>query len=358
MPSPATASSTASTTPTPAVAKLGHVPALDGLRALAIAGVIVTHSGWFAAGGWNGVTLFFVLSGFLITTLLLEERDRTGSVALTQFYLRRVARLYPGLLVGVAVGLVLAFAVHVPARYAIGGAVATLFYSMNVLQWLAGVPQWVFFGWSWSLSLEEQFYFLWPPLVRKIDIRRHRGRVVTVLALIAIASTVARILIAPHNLDLAYHAPFTKLDGLIAGVILALYPSVRGVSQWWGWLGLLGALVMYRIGNNGAAAWISYGEVVFIGFALLMLAAASGQQRNAYTRLLGWRPIVFIGRISYALYIWHDILVEYTLGVHFVSHRDRVVVTLGAIVIASASTLLLEEPMRRRIRSRFATRSH
>src|SRR4051812_42278396 len=144
------------------VSKLGHVPALDGLRGIAIAIVVGYHAFGFPLGGWLGVDLFFVLSGFLITTLLLEEHDRTGRVSLRAFYVRRARRLLP------ALGAVLALiAVVGPLYYSPGllaSIVASGLYAANIVR---GFGQSDFLNATpaahlWSLAQEEQFYVLWP----------------------------------------------------------------------------------------------------------------------------------------------------------------------------------------------------
>ena len=150
-------------------------PALDGLRGVAIALVVIHHTG-LLPGGWVGVSLFFALSGYLITSLLLGEHDRTGTVALPAFYRRRVARLAPALLIAL-VGMVVIWKVWLPASssLAVADALVALVYLANVLR--AFSPAWMVpAGWAWSLSLEEQFYLLWPLTLRTCLGRMTRAR--------------------------------------------------------------------------------------------------------------------------------------------------------------------------------------
>jgi peptidoglycan/LPS O-acetylase OafA/YrhL len=142
--------------------RLGHVPALDGIRGLAIALVVSMHAFGFPAGGFIGVDLFFVLSGFLITTLLLEEVEATGRISLRDFYERRVRRLLPALLV-----LLIVYSVVEAARgRSVLPAVAGLFYFSNFSNFLH-LTAWRTNALDhlWSLAEEEQFYLVWPPIL-------------------------------------------------------------------------------------------------------------------------------------------------------------------------------------------------
>src|SRR4051812_20762995 len=142
-----------------------HRPELDGLRGLAVALVVAYHAD-VLAGGWIGVGLFFALSGFLITTLLVSELDTTGDLDLPTFYRRRLARLAPA--------LVVALAVSVAWHHNLAGCLLVLAYVANVASVFtrAVVP-----SWSWSLALEEQFYLLWPSTLRRVLPRFGRNRV-------------------------------------------------------------------------------------------------------------------------------------------------------------------------------------
>ena len=166
------------TAPTP----LGHVPALDGVRGLGVLAVMGFHAvlpGF--AGGDSGVDVFFVLSGFLITSLLLDEQHRSGRIGLAGFYMRRALRLYPALIVTIVGAIALAWA-RIPifdaSRRGLDATLEavpyTLFYTMNIPR-AAGWTGGGMLGHAWSLAIEEQFYLLWPPVV--IALTRGRERV-------------------------------------------------------------------------------------------------------------------------------------------------------------------------------------
>jgi peptidoglycan/LPS O-acetylase OafA/YrhL len=171
-----------------------RVAALDGLRGIAIALVLVHHSRavfvptaneTFVPGGFLGVDLFFVLSGFLITSLLVAERDSSGHIRLTAFYRRRLMRLYPALVALLAVHAVYAARIDVPAEHERDAALSILFYYSNWRQSFT-IPEGL--GHMWSLAVEEQFYLLWPiALLGLLAVTRRRWTVLTGILIAAIA---------------------------------------------------------------------------------------------------------------------------------------------------------------------------
>src|SRR5436305_8467288 len=201
------------------VSKLGHVPALDGLRGIAIAIVVGYHAFGFPLGGWLGVDLFFVLSGFLITTLLLEEQAATGTVRLRAFYARRARRLLP------ALAVLLAAYVAISAVRGVDGLAVVArwgFYTGNVYE--AFVPgaslHLVGLNHLWSLAQEEQFYLLWPAALL-LALKARRPAVV--LGTIALALMIYRLALADGGASDAriYFAPDTNVDGLLLGAAFA-----------------------------------------------------------------------------------------------------------------------------------------
>ncbi len=216
--------------PSTATARLGYVPALNGLRGIAILGVLGVHL-FGLSGGFYGVDLFFVLSGYLITTLLLEEHDRTGLVSLRAFYIRRARRLLP------ALGAVLVLIAVVGPMFYSPGLVASIvvsgLYAANIVRgfghsdFLAATPA----AHLWSLAQEEQFYVLWPLALLALRRRLTERRVMTLLAAGFVALVMYRAALAGagagwHRL---YYAPDTHMDGLVLGCLLA-YARRRGLT--------------------------------------------------------------------------------------------------------------------------------
>jgi peptidoglycan/LPS O-acetylase OafA/YrhL len=297
---------------------LGYRPELDGLRALAVIAVMLFHASvsW-AKGGFLGVDVFFVLSGFLITRLLLEEREVTGHVGLLRFYLRRVLRLFPAL---AAVSLAVAVYAHLwlshdQAAETLRDVVTTATYRMN---WVEAFTTRSFFGLldhAWSLSIEEQFYVVWPLLL----IAAHRlggTRAVLGTALAgALASAALRAgLLSPGVAfdPRVYYGLDTHADGLLIGCALAagtllwrdLPDRITGRATRWVGPAALVALAVAVATVDLLSRWIyewGYFVIVVVTAALVADLYAGGFT----SRLLHHEPLVFVGRISYGLYLWH-----------------------------------------------------
>jgi peptidoglycan/LPS O-acetylase OafA/YrhL len=323
-------------------ATLRYLPGLDGLRAISVLAVIVFHHylvgghelGW-APGGFLGVEVFFVVSGYLITSLLLGERRDTGQVSLPQFYLRRARRLLPALymLLAVVVAYSLLFLPD-----AIGmlrsDVIAALTYTSNWWQIIAhrsyiaqaGRPE--LLKHLWSLAIEEQFYIAWPFLLlfglRKIG----RQRMVVVMIGTALASTLLLALLAHGNIDHAYYATYSRLSGLLLGSVLAFWFApyrIQGtpgrgarvaldIVGAFALLVLLGSFGMLRhwgisgftfptsIHDNLA---VFHGGFLLVDIATLFVIAAAVHPASDLGRALGCKPLQWIGLRSYSLYLWH-----------------------------------------------------
>jgi peptidoglycan/LPS O-acetylase OafA/YrhL len=343
--------------PTP----LGYRPELDGLRALAVLAVMLFHAnaGW-TKGGFLGVDIFFVLSGFLITRLLLEERDFTQHIALARFYLRRVLRLFPALVV---VSLACAFyaSVWLPHDQVVStwrDVFSTATYHMNWVQALGTRPPYGLLDHAWSLSIEEQFYVVWPVML--IIAHRIGGvRAVCGVALVgAVASATLRLalLIDGRPFNRLYFGLDTHADGLLIGCALAaltlLWPDlprhVTGrVSRWLGPLALVGIGVAVATVSLTSRALFAWGYLVFVLVTAVLVADLYA--RGLTSRLLHHEPLVAIGRISYGLYLWHWPVYLVLNGGRI--HWGFIPLTLLRLAVsgllAVASFLLVEQPFLR-----------
>lgn len=299
--------------------RLGYVPALDGVRGIAIAAVVLYHF-LGLPGGFMGVDLFFVLSGFLITTLLLED-GRLGN-----FYLRRAARLLPPLLPVLIVCSPLGWS-------RLGEA---FLYTANFFSGFE--PQHVSVAVShlWSLAEEEQFYLLWPLALVTFAGRRHRLAVV--LATLFFVLVAYRIALAETGAGLArlYYLPDTHADGLLLGCLAALIRPRLGAAA--GRIGLVGVLMFFAVGA-WTVSWLAYGLPLFeVAAVLLVLAAADGHLPELTTG-----PLVWLGLLSYSLYLWHQ-------PVHAFSARHVLIGLPIAVILAAASYRFVEQPLRRKAR--------
>jgi peptidoglycan/LPS O-acetylase OafA/YrhL len=313
------------------VKRLGYIPALDGLRGVAIALVLAFHFTGKPLGGTYGVDLFFVLSGFLITTLLLEESQRTGRVDLRAFYGRRARRLLPALAVMLSCYLVFEAAhgrnaVTIVAEYGL--------YAGNLFYVVVRPVDTTGLGHLWSLAEEEQFYLIWP--LAMMLLARTRRPLRWLLALLTALTCYRFALIADHaDMTRLYRAPDTNSEGLVLGAALA-FARCSGFSanEWLAKVGLVLALPVVVVGQY------SVGLPLFeLGSAAMVAAAVS---QTDFARLLASRALVWLGRLSYSLYLWHFPILR-AFGYH-----DRLLALGVSVLVAWLSYRYVEQPFRRR----------
>lgn len=347
----------------------GHLPALDGLRALAVVAVLLFHGGvsW-AHGGYLGVDLFFVLSGFLIANKLLGEQERDGRISLREFWIGRIRRLLPAaLLVLTAVSVYIArFAEPVARRGIRDDTWAALLYVAN---WRFIVSDVGYFASSaapspvrhlWSLSVEEQFYVLFPLLLVGLAALGRRSRALTgpFLALIA-ASVLWTAILREGGAEVTrlYEGTDTRLATILVGALAAvLLRSRREAPLWLGPITPLAALAALAItaAAHGTEAWLyPWGQLVFAVATAVVIASAATRPGAPSTTLLSTAPLVGIGQLSYSLYLWH-------WPVYLVLTPERTALDGAALlivrvllsgVLAFLSHRLVEQPIRlRRVR--------
>ncbi len=301
-----------------------HLPAIDGLRGLAVLGVLLFHDGHLR-GGYLGVDLFFVLSGYLITSLLLAEWSATGGIALGTFWVRRARRLFPALLALVPVVALYAATLAQPAELARirADGLGTLAYVANWHSIFAGQSYWALFSapspleHTWSLAIEEQFYVVWPLLVLLV-LWRSRGsaRVLLVVSVVfAVLSAVAMsLLYNPEDTSRAYLGTDTRAAAILAGVALACVTSTWGTLQSARAVRALDAVGIVSLVALGAAWALLDGKdsrLYHGGFwatevaVLALIACAAHDRRSVVARALALRPFVAVGLISYGVYLWH-----------------------------------------------------
>lgn len=284
--------------------KLGYRPMLTALRGVAILMVLPQHAqiAGFPRTGTVGVTLFFVLSGFLITRLLVEERVREGGrVNLRAFYWRRAVRLLPALFAMVAATALWFVIVGVPEAIAHEMWQPLLYVSDIAMPLGTDLGP---MSHTWSLSIEEQFYFLWPSaLLLLLGSGVGRKRTVICVALGgAVLSASMRFILWPEMGEATFWAPFTQADGLLLGCCLGLLSRPPHIPR------VLVGAAMVSVGITGLIpndAWVATVglPLATCGSCLLVAAAAN-------SRRVPWRPIASLGTISYGLYIWHNPIIH------------------------------------------------
>jgi peptidoglycan/LPS O-acetylase OafA/YrhL len=298
------------------VRTLGHVPALDGLRGIAILMVLALHANQIP-GGALGVDLFFVLSGFLITALLLGEWTENGAISLRRFYVRRARRLLPALVVMLAGFVALSSVLEKPdvpgwnGRDALEAAGLSLAYSVNIVQAFDSRLDAQGGQHLWSLAQEEQFYALWPTaLLLLLLVRCRPGALIAGLAVVFASLWAWRIglIVGDASYERVWFGPDTHADGLIVGAICGVLFSYGLVAQLRTalvWAAIAVATVVTAISAWDTDALYTYRLPLFcLASGVIVLAAATNHPHLRRAPLAMW-PLGAVGRISYGLYLWH-----------------------------------------------------
>jgi peptidoglycan/LPS O-acetylase OafA/YrhL len=359
--------------PEPVRAGQRYMPGLDGLRALAVLAVIAYHEqlGW-APGGLLGVGVFFTLSGYLITDLLLGQWVRSGGLNLGDFWLRRARRLLPALFVMLA-AVTAWVTVMSPARLAsLRGAVAgaatyssNWYYIYTHNSYFARFAPPGPFDHLWSLAVEEQFYLVWP-WVLLLGVYFLRGRkpgAVRWLALptlaLAAASAVAMLMLYHPGYDPTriYEGSDTRACGLLVGAALAMvWPSRRAArTALWTRVALDGAgfaglavigVMIWRVGQYSAFTY--QGGLVLLSVATAGTVAAVAYPGSLVGVMLGWKPLRWIGVRSYGIYLWHYPVIILTSPANSAEDLPRAALQVAASIgLAALSWHFVEEPIRR-----------
>ncbi len=348
----------------------GYRPALDGVRALAVGSVVAYHFGFSSlGGGFLGVDVFFVLSGYLITSILLAEYAAQGHISLSGFYVRRLRRLFPALalvIVAVLVGTAL-FASPLQLSDRFHDMVAALFYYANWhfiasdQSYFAGLSGASPLRHTWSLSIEEQFYFVWPLLLLvllRLGALRRRWVLLVGAAGLALLSAMAMArAFDPEAPSRAYYGSEGRVQQLLVGVLLAvaLFGLARTSrrTRLWGLvsgLGLVAVLISFNRYSDQASYYYRGGALLVAVLTALLIAGVERGPSSPVAKLLSLGPIAWLGRISYGVYLWHWpvlVWIQPSAEAGATEHRLitvlRIAVTLFA---ASASFYLVERPIR------------
>ena len=303
--------------------RLTRMPALDGLRALSILIILVYHGGAATIpGGFLSVDIFFVLSGFLITSLLLAEWERHGALNLRQFWIRRARRLLPALALVVGVVLVASIVIVGHGADVIrADAIASLAYVSNWWFVAEGTSYFDQFNdpsplrHMWLLSIEEQWYLLLP-LALVLVLPRLRSRRVLGWTLIGlgVASAIWMAVLAPAaggNSARVYYGTDTRVQALLIGSALAalltpgLLERLRPRAVAFGWLGAAGVAVAMVLLTERTGWTYRGGFLVFAVATAAVVAAVVSHPQGLLARSLSWDPLVLVGQMSYGLYLWH-----------------------------------------------------
>ena len=336
---------------------LRHEPALDGLRGMAVLAVVLFHTvPNVLPGGFLGVDVFFALSGYLITRLLLNEHATLGRIDLWRFYQRRSWRLAPALCLMLLVYVSIELAQHGFAQW------KTL--ALDALLALAYVTNWTrATGWhlpadlghTWSLAVEEQFYLVWPLLlivVLKLS-RRHGVRIMLV-SILALASMFWRLYLQNQgaSIDRLYNGSDVRAETLLWGALLAFIsnrPQAQQERHWldkvWEWLIPVMMLSLW-LGAQWTEAWVySVGISAVSGMSVLLIKGLYDGRWKMLCSALAAVWIVYLGRISYGIYLWHFPILRWLMESRMETWTLLICTLALSLTAASFSYYLMEKPL-------------
>jgi len=340
---------------------LGYSPPLDGLRGIAILSVMLFHADApFLKGGFLGVDLFFVLSGFLITSLLVAEFDTYGTISLKDFYIRRILRLIPALMLLLLVFCLLSFLLLTSekANRNYVDALISLAYVSNWARAFSMHPP-DYLGHTWSLSIEEQFYILWPiVLLCLLRVSTRRFYIVLFAIATAIISWILRVsfLESGATLERLYNGLDTRADALMAGCAvgtalmsglltskkprknLVLFNLTALVS-----FGVLCAFLI--VGDWRATFLYQFGFIIIELLTVILIIDVLTNPKSIIRKFLEIKELVWVGSISYGLYLWHYPIFRIMFELNY---GWSIVLIIGfpvTFAVAAASYFLMEKPI-------------
>ena len=359
----------------------GYIPALDGLRTVAVAAVVLYHmDASILPCGLLGVTIFFVLSGYLITGILIKEWNRTGKIDLPHFWMNRVRRLVPAivfLIIGVSL-LTALFAPDMLTRLR-KDLLAALFFFSNwwfIFQDISyfeamGAPSPV--NHFWSLAIEEQFYLFLPPLLLLLFSKRVKRRTIEggLVVLIAASALLMFLLYDPAgDPSRVYYGTDTRVFSLLIGALFAfifpqarvlghgprgLTPRQRHLVNWFGVAAFAGIIVFMAV-MNGYSPFLYSGGILIVSVLTAVVIVSLVFPPSPMARILSWKPLVWIGQRSYGIYLWHYPLLllmnprSFTGEIPWYIYLGEVAVI---VAVAAFSYRFVEDPIRHGAIGRF-----
>jgi len=357
--------------------KTKYLPSIDSLRAIAVIAVIIYHiDANYLPGGFLGVDLFFVLSGYLISSLIIKEYKSTGTVNLYNFYVRRARRLLPAVYFMITVVLIIITlfnGVLLKKSYldALFGYIysSNWWYIFHKLDYFDSFGSQSPFKHLWSLAIEEQFYMFFP-LIFLIFNRKSKSNnsnsklnknfIYVVLSLILVSLIAHILLFDINNINRIYFGTDTRAFSLLVGVVGAiLYPmdrlserTTKKDNMIYSIVSLVSILVLIGIMINTSEynTWLYRGGFLLVAIIGLIIIISSGRQYTFMSKLLSFKPFVFIGKISYSLYLWHFPILVVTTPVSEIGNPNLFYVTLRIILIflvATGSYMFVETPIRK-----------
>ena len=335
---------------------LKYRPDIDGLRAIAVLGVLIFHlNESFLSGGYVGVDVFFVISGFLITSIILRDLDQ-GAFSILKFYERRIRRIAPALFVMFVVVCAFAMRFLLPTdllefakslRYSLLSISNFHFLNASEDYFHQGVAEMPLLH-TWSLSVEEQFYILFPILIMLAHrFLKSRSRLAVFFGALSLLSLLLSQWVVSQTPDKAFYLLPWRAWELMLGSLLAILSLPIHRSWWVQFLGVLGlGLIIYSmVSFDKTTVFPGFSALLpCVGTTLVIYAGRAGTGLS--TRILSFKPIVFIGLISYSVYLWHWPLITFAKYTFHYSHPMMVAVMAGSVAVGFLSWYFVERPFR------------
>ncbi|EHT8098297.1 acetyltransferase [Staphylococcus pseudintermedius] len=347
-----------------------YMPGLDGVRAVAVIAIIIYHlNPQWLSGGFLGVDTFFVISGYLITSLLLTEYHNTGKIELMSFWLRRVKRLIPAVLF-LVMGVIVLSLIFMPTEIqkVRADSIAAIFYVSNCWYIMQNVDYFEQFAVQplkhlWSLAIEEQFYLVFPIVLLSLlsFIRRLKSIRIIFLILLVISMIAMMVLYVPNeNVARVYFGTDTRIQTLLMGVLLALvWPpfqlkakvnrQMRTMIDTAGVVGLAILFICFKFVSETNSI-LYYGGFFLISTVTLLVIASSVHPSGYFAKFLGNKVFTFIGSRSYSLYLWHYpiiVLIHHQFVQGQIPPLVYVVEILLMVLMAEFSYKFIEQPFRK-----------
>ncbi|HAR6518256.1 TPA: acetyltransferase [Staphylococcus pseudintermedius] len=347
-----------------------YMPGLDGVRAVAVIAIIIYHlNPQWLSGGFLGVDTFFVISGYLITSLLLTEYHNTGKIELMSFWLRRVKRLIPAVLF-LVMGVIVLSLIFMPTEIqkVRADSIAAIFYVSNWWYIMQNVDYFEQFAVQplkhlWSLAIEEQFYLVFPIVLLSLlsFIRRLKSIRIIFLILLVISMIAMMVLYVPNeNVARVYFGTDTRIQTLLMGVLLALvWPpfqlkakvnrQMRTMIDTAGVVGLEILFICFKFVSETNSI-LYYGGFFLISTVTLLVIASSVHPSGYFAKFLGNKVFTFIGSRSYSLYLWHYpiiVLIHHQFVQGQIPPLVYVVEILLMVLMAEFSYKFIEQPFRK-----------
>lgn len=355
------------------VNKHNYLPSIDSLRAIAVISVIIYHANAnFLPGGFLGVDLFFVLSGYLISSLIIKEYKETNKLDLWNFYVRRARRLLPAVYFMITIVLIIMvifnkYLLEKSYLDSLFGYIYTsnwgyIFHKLDYFDSFGSISP---FKHLWSLAIEEQFYLIFPLIFLVVNFKS-KGKELNkyfnyvVYALIFISFIVHIFLFDITNVNRVYYGTDTRAFALLVGVVGALfYPiskmSIKAsekISKQFSLISVIGIIIfvtlMFFITEY--SKFLYYGGFLLFSILFLIIIITSGQQGTYTSMALSFKPLVFIGKISYSLYLWHFPILVFTTPVSEINNSNlffNVLRLILVFIVAYASYKFVEMPIRK-----------